>query len=237
LYLPDENGSVYVVNPDASMTFMETNFIAALRSPPAFLDGDKTYMASYAKSLPGEIWLLDENGNAGPGWPITVSRIAFGSPLLFAHEGRILLAFITQRGDLILHDEGGTPLEHFPVALPGVFFVQPVFDGRFLWTVSSNGTLYQISLDGTVLHQQIPNLTVEEAGCIITVDVNGDEVPEIFVTGEGNALYGYSRNFSSLEGFPLPVWGRPLFADINGDGRIECTGISLDNRLYQWQFK
>jgi hypothetical protein len=238
LYLPDEDGPLYVVNADTTMSLLETGFIAGLRSPPVFLDaGGKTYMASYAKSLPGEIWLQDDGGNTYPGWPITVSRIAFGSPLLFAQDGGVFLAFITQRGDLNLYDEGGMPRQNFPITLPGVFFVQPVFDGESLWTAASDGTLYQVQLDGTVLHQRIPNLKVEEAGRINAVDVDGDGKAEIFVTGEGNALYGYSRNFSSLDGFPLPVWGQPAFADLNGDGKIECTGIGLDNRLYQWQFK
>ncbi|MDR0601951.1 MAG: VCBS repeat-containing protein, partial [Treponema sp.] len=72
---------------------------------------------------------------------------------------------------------------------------------------------------------------------IIAADVDGDKVPEIFFSGEGNALYGYTRNFSSLDGFPLPLWGQPSFADLNGDGKSECTGTGLDNRLYRWHFR
>jgi outer membrane protein assembly factor BamB len=240
LYLCDEDGKVYVVSPRGSISPWETVFAAALRSPPSFLSLPKsggTYAAVYPKSFLGEIWLLDAAGNGLPGWPALVSGIAFGSPLVFLQDNRVLTAFITQAGELTVLDEKAVPLPPFPLELEGIFFPQPVFDGELLWLVSSDGTLFQISLDGTVLHQQIPGLSVKEEGYITVLDANGDKVPEIFITGDGNALYGYARNFSSLNGFPLPLWGRPFFGDLNGDGKIECIGAGLDNKLYRWQFK
>jgi hypothetical protein len=123
------------------------------------------------------------------------------------------------------------------MALEGVFFLQPVFDGEFLWLLSSEGVLYQVSPEAVVLQQKIPNLQVKEESCLVTADCDGDRIPEIFFSGEGNALYGYARNFSSLDGFPLPVWGRPVIGDLNGDGKTEIAGAGLDNRIYRWQFK
>jgi hypothetical protein len=245
LFLNDDDGLVYTVGSDGAVSRWDTVFDAALRSPPSFLEASgKTYAAFYPKSiLANEIWLSDAAGKPYPGWPVSVSGIAFGSPLLFSPdaggrgEKQILAAFITMAGELSVFDENARILPDFPLALPGVFYLQPVYDGSFLWAVASDGTLYQVSLEGTVLYQRVPNLTVKEAGYITAVDVDGDKIPEIFFTGEGNALYGYSRNFISLDGFPLPVWGRPVFADLNGDGKIECFGVGLDNKLYQWQFK
>jgi hypothetical protein len=244
LFLADDDGLVYTVDAGAAVSQWGIIYDAALRSPPSFLDvGNKTYAGFYPKSIINhEIWLTDLNGGACPGWPIPISGIAFGSPLLFTGEASggnagLFAAFITMAGELTVVDENAAALPAFPVELPGVFYLQPVYDGEFLWSVSSDGTLYQISLDGTVLRQKIPNLSVKEEGYLTAVDVNGDKIPEIFFTGEGNALYGYARNFNSLDGFPLPVWGRPVFADLNGDGKLECTGVGLDNKLYQWQFK
>ncbi|MDR2185087.1 MAG: hypothetical protein LBO80_05390 [Treponema sp.] len=246
LYLSDDSGDeghIYVVDPSASVSQWDLVFDTALRSAPVFLDvSDKTYAGIYPKSfISHEIWLTDAGGNPYPGWPVSVSGIAFGSPLLFAQgagrDSRVLAAFITTAGELTVVDESGTALSAFPLELNGVFYQQPVYDGEFLWIIESGGSLYQISLEGTVLHQKIPNLTVKESGYIAAFDVDGDKVPEIFFTGEGNALYGYARNFNSLDGFPLPVWGRPAFGDFNGDGKMECAGIGLDNKLYRWQFK
>ncbi|MDR1239995.1 MAG: hypothetical protein LBK27_07765 [Treponema sp.] len=239
LFLYDREGAVYVVDPQGKISSWETRFEAPLRSPPSFLSlrQGRTYAAVYPKSFLGEIWLLDAAGKALPNWPVPVSGIAFGSPLIFPRNNRVLVAFVTQAGELSVFDENAVPLSPFPLELEEIFFVQPVFDGDFLWLVSAGGVLYQVGLDGTVLRQQIPNLRVQEEGYLEALDVNGDRVPEIFITGDGNALYGYARNFSSLNGFPLPVWGRPFFGDLNGDGKMECAGVGLDNKLYRWQFK
>jgi hypothetical protein len=278
LYLCDEDGHVYTINPRGEQNEWGTGFSAALRAPPSFLSLPKmnaSYAAVYPKSFMGEIWLLDGAGRVLPGWPIYVtdlwtdrdqdrfvSGIAFGAPPVFAAsridvqggaqanaaENRkngdnagsrslVAAAFVTQTGELSVHDEGGNILPGFPVTLEGVFFLQPVFDGEFLWLLSSEGTLYQVSLEAAVLRQNIPNLQVKEESCLMTADCDGDGIPEIFFSGEGNALYGYARNFSSLDGFPLPVWGRPAIGDFNGDGKTEIAGAGLDNRIYRWQFK
>jgi hypothetical protein len=137
---------------------------------------------------------------------------------------------------LYVFTEAGELVAAFPRELDGVFYIQPVFDGSSLWVLSSEGTLYRISMEGETLFQNIAGLRAEE-GCLCTADINRDKIPEIFFTGSGNLLYGYSQNFISLEGFPLPVSGRPYFGDLDGDGRMECAGIGMDNKLYRWQFK
>jgi hypothetical protein len=250
LYLSDEEAFVHEIDTNAVRTRWETAFPAALRSPPSFFTmGDKSYAAVYPKSFLGGIWLLGADGKVLPNWPAPVSGIAFGSPLLFSADtaqgaskkntrnGRLLAAFISQAGELSVYDENAALLPAFPLELPGIFFIQPVFDGEFLWFVSAEGTLFQVNLGGQILRQEIPGLTVKEEGYITVVDTDGDKIPEIFFSGEGNALFGYKRNFMSLDGFPLPIWGKPALADLNGDGRLEITGAGLDNRIYRWQFR
>jgi hypothetical protein len=78
---------------------------------------------------------------------------------------------------------------------------------------------------------------VREEGYITAADIDGDRKSEIFFTGEGNALYGYSQNFNSLDGFPLPVWGRPVIGNLLGGGKIEIAGVGMDSKLYLWQFR
>ena len=78
-----------------------------------------------------------------------------------------------------------------------------------------------------------------EEGHITIFDSDGDKVPEVFITGEGNALHAYTRNFRSLEGFPLPVWGKPYFvpAQSSNSKKAEIFGMGMDRRLYRWQFR
>ncbi|MDR1420773.1 MAG: hypothetical protein LBI86_10395 [Treponema sp.] len=247
LFLGDEEGKVHIIDGRGSRRVWETVFPAALRAPPSFAGaGNRTRAAVYPKRFLGDIWLLDEEGNVLPGWPAPVNGIAFGSPLLFtvddvpsSREQSLCAAFITQAGELTIYNERAEVLPGFPLELSGVFYLQPVWDGQALWLVSADGVLFQVTPEGQALWQRIPvpDLSVKEEGYITASDVDGDKVSEIFFSGEGNALYGYTQGFSSLDGFPLPIWGQPSFADLNGDGKSECTGTGLDNRLYRWHFR
>ena len=250
LYLCDENGEVHAIDANGGQSVWETSFFTALRSPPSFLtlasgNSSRSYAAVYPKSFFGEIWLLDADGKVLPNWPAPISGIGepensgigFGSPLLFAHNNSVYVVFVSQAGELSVFDENAASVSPFPLILDGVFYQQPVFDGEFLWLVSSNGTLFRINLVGEVLYQRIANFSVMEEGYITTFDCDGDKIPEVFITGEGNALHAYSRNFRSLKGFPLPVWGKPLFVDSSGKRKAEIIGMGMDRRLYRWQFK
>jgi hypothetical protein len=252
LYLCDEDGKVHTLDAKGLQSTWESTFPAVLRSPPSFLSitsgrSTQKFAAVYPKSFFGELWLLDSNGKALPNWPVPVSGvgeagvkgpgISFGSPLLFAHNNRAYVAFITQAGDLSIFDENALIQSPFPISIDGVFYQQPVFDGDCLWLASANGTLFRVSFSGEVLYQRIPNFSVMEEGSLAVFDSDGGKDPEIFICGEGNALHAYSRNFRSLEGFPLPVWGKPLLTDFQGSGKPECIGLGMDRRLYRWQFK
>ena len=253
LYLCDEEGNVHTVDENGEQGVWETSFIAAVRSPPSFLTvaakknpkpaQSGIYAAVYPKSFFGEIWLLDADGKALPNWPAPISDmnigIGFGSPLLFTHNNRVLVAFVNQAGQLLLYDENAAPVPPFPLNLDGVFYIQPVFDGKYLWLASADGSFFRVDLDGEVLYQRIAGFSVMEEGHITIFDCDGDKVPEVFVTGEGNALYAYTRNFRSLEGFPLPVWGRPFFVPAQGGNnkKAEIFGMGMDRRLYRWQFR
>ena len=244
LFLSCEDGSVHTVDSKASVNRWGTPFSSPLRSSLSFIDfKNRTYAASYPKSiLFGEIFLLDGDGRTLPNWPVPVSGIAYGSPLLFSaqylsRQENLYAAFITQAGELAAYNESAETLSGFPIELAGVFYLQPVFDGDSLWVIESGGTLYRISLGGEVYSQEIPRLKVMEEGYITAADIDRDKKAEIFFSGEGNALHGYSGNFSSLEGFPLPVWGKPVFGDLNNDGKTEVAGIGMDNKLYMWQMR
>jgi len=249
LYLCDESGKVVAIDENGRQSVWETSFFAAVRSPPSFLTvtrsgSVKKYSAVYPKSFFGEIWLLDADGKALPNWPAPTSAgddggsgIGFGSPLVFAHNDRVYAAFVNQAGQLLVYDENAALVPPFPLNLDGIFYVQPVFDGEFLWLASSDGNFFRVGLNGEVLYQNIPGFSVMEEGYIMIFDSNGDQVPEIFITGEGNAMHAYTRNFRSLEGFPLPVWGKPLFIPAQGGRKAEIVGIGMDRRLYRWQFR
>jgi outer membrane protein assembly factor BamB len=182
-------------------------------------------------------WFKDLFGSSTKESQPASPGIGFGSPFVFYYNNNVNVAFISQDGELFVYDEAAAAVQPFPLKLNGIFYLQPVFDGQYLWLVSSEGTLYRISLDGEVLFQDIPNFSVKEEGYITTFDCDNDKVPEVFITGEGNALYAYTRNFRSLEGFPLPMWGRPHFVEAQGNKKAGIYGMGMDRKLHFWQFR
>jgi len=260
LYLCDEDGRVHIVDEKGNQKTWETNFDAALRSPPSFMTvltkrDSNTYAAVYPKSFLGEIWLLDANGKALPNWPAPIAvelpeaeneedgkyapgfGIGYGSPLLFAYNNKIHVAYVNQSGQLLIYDENAEFIKPFPIDLNGIFYIQPVFDGEFLWLASSDGNFFRVSLDGDVLYQNIPGFSVKEEGYITIFDSNNDKKPEVYITGEGNTIHAYTRNFRSLESFPLPIWGRPYFIPAQGNKKAEILGMGMSMQLYRWQFR
>ena len=245
LYLSCEDGRVHAVDMRGGINMWETSFFTALRSPPAFF---RNYAAAYPKGFFGEIWLLDLEGRAHTDWPASLineregadffsfdSGLGFGSPLLFAHNNRVMLAFVSQAGDFFVFDEYAANVRPFPMVLDGVFYLQPVFDGEYFWLISAEGNLFRVDMGGEVLLHNIDSFSAMEEGFITLFDHDGDGVAEIFFTGEGNALHGYTRHFRSLESFPLPMWGRPYF--YSGDRRSEIFGMGMDGNLYRYQFR
>jgi hypothetical protein len=238
LYLSGEDGSVTMINGDGLVSRWPHNFDAPLRAAPSFLDLEgKSYAAVYPKSFLGELWLLDGAGEPLEGWPVDAGGISFGAPLLCASGGRLILGFITQAGEFSLYDESAVMLPFFPLELPGVFYLQPVFDGENFWIIESTGLLFRVSPQGTLAEFSIPGLLVKEEGYLAAADADGDGKKEIFITGEGNALFCLTEDLSFLEGSPLPIWGRPAIGDLNGDGKNEITGAGMDNRIHSYTFQ
>jgi hypothetical protein len=251
LYLAAEDGEkgvLYSMDAKGALNRIGPEYSATVLSSPTFIPEnpsgtlEEPLMAFYPKSFLGELYVTRLDGEALPGWPVFAPNIAYGSPLLFKAggnqtSGNFMTAFVTMAGELSVYGEDGSVIPGFPVQLDGVFFLQPAWDGTFLWLVSEEGVLYQADLYGAAVEQRVSGLKVKEKGFIGTFDVDGDGTSEVFITGEGNALYGFSRSLNNLEGFPLPVWGKPVFGDFDGDGSVECIGAGMDNKLYRWKFK
>lgn len=237
ILLPASDGSLRIVDLSGKLGALTLPFTDELRSPPVIAASlARRVIAAYPKGFSGMLWLMDASGSALPGWPIPAGGIAYGSPVACETRRGLELAFLTQSGTLSRYAESGQAVKGYPANLPGVFFFQPAFDGEYLWAVSSSGVLYRVASDGAVMSRQISDFTAS-AGAIACADIDGDKSPEVLVSGDGNALFAYRSDFTPLDGFPLPIWGLPAIADLNGDGSLECAGVGLDNRLYCWQFR
>ena len=140
------------------------------------------------------------------------------------------MAMITQAGQLYVYDINGQPLEPFPVGLNGVFYLNVEMADGYLFALSSEGVLYRVSLDGKSMRVKIPYFTAK-TGRISVFDYDEHSGQEIFVSGEGNSLYGFSSNMELLPQFPVSGYGNPLFVDLNGDNNKDCLVITFDNKI------
>ena len=235
LYITGTDGTFWRLSAEGEKVQISLPFSQVLRSPPAFAAlGRKTVMAMYPKSFAGKLWLTDTDGDALDGWPVQVAGIAFGSPVLFEHKRGFYAAFLTQAGEFELFNEDGKPIPGFPMQLPGVFFLQPVWDGTYVWALASDGTVFRIGLDGVYDSRNIGGLSAKQ-GVLTAVDISKSK--RLFISGEGNLLYGFTGDFAALPGFPVKGWGAPWIGDFDGDGYTECISPGLDNSIYGWRFK
>ena len=225
--IPAESGALLFVDDGATAQSVPLSLNGSIKSAPAVL-GD--VIAVYDKSFRGQIFLLQNRTVVNAENPLSVPGIAFGAPSLFALDQKTLCAaFITQAGNLYVWQNGAFPAG-FPLRLEGNFRTNVVSDGTYLYALSSDATLSRIALDGSVVQVKIPNRTVAD-GELCVLD------GQIFVSVDGNVIYGFNADLELLAKFPLQGSGAPVFADVNGDKKKDCVVLSLDKKLCAWNVR
>lgn len=233
LLVPLRDGGILTVSPKAEVGSLPITFDDPVSAPLAHWNGR---VAAYPKGFEGAVWVLDAAGAALPGWPVRPAGLGYGSPALVALGDSFRAAFLTQAGEFSVWNDRGETVPGFPVSLDGVFYGTPVFAADAFWAVSVSGALYRIGMDGRTTRLDVKGLGGREP-VISARDINRDGIPEIFVTGEGNAVYAFTSSLESLAGFPVPGTGRPAFADINGDGLPELLSSGVDGTIQAVSFK
>ena len=227
LVLVDNEGDFCLVSNSGELSSLETGVESGIKALPA-VSGD--IMAFYDKGFFGGIHIYKDLKPVNTEGPFELEGIAYGSPCLFESGGKQYVAMITQAGELYVYDFDGQLLEPFPVTLNGVFFVNVEMADGYLFALSSEGELYRVALNGQVLKIRIPYFTAK-SGRITVCDYDDKEGQEIFITGEGNSLYGFNSSLELLPEFPVSGYGNPLFIDLNGDNNKDCLSITFDNKI------
>ena len=137
---------------------------------------------------------------------------------------------ITQAGQLYVYDFNGELLDPFPVGLNGVFYMNVAMADGYLFALSAEGEFYRVGLDGKSMRIKIPYFTAK-TGRITVCDYDGQAGEEIFISGDGNSLYGFNSLMEMLPHFPVSGYGNPLFVDLNGDNKNDCLAITFDNKI------
>ena len=225
--LTGTDGVLCFVSHYGEVTNIETDVESGIKATP-FVKGD--IIAFYEKGFFGGIHVYKDLKPVSEEGPFELEGIAYGSPCIFTAGGKQYAAMITQAGQLYVYDLNGNLLEPFPVGLNGVFFLNVQMADGYLFALSAEGELYRVSLDGKSMRVKLPYFTAK-TGRITVCDYDEKEGAEIFVSGEGNSLYGFNTKLELLPEFPVSGYGNPLFVDLNGDNMNDCITITFDNKL------
>ena len=114
--------------------------------------------------------------------------------------------------------------------LEGLFYVTLTYADGYLFALSSTGSLTRISLDGSTLEVEIPYFKAK-TGAVTAADYNNDSKKEIFVSGDGNTVYGFTSFMEMIEDLPVSGYNEPVFLDITGDKKNNMLILSIDNYL------
>ena len=227
LALIGTDGVITFVSQTGDTSQFETTAESGIKATPS-VSGD--IIAFYEKGFFGGIHVLKNLEAVSEAGPLELDGIAYGSPCLFTAGGKQYVAMITQAGELYVYNLNGELLAPFPVTLDGIFYLNVEMADGYLFALSQDGELYRVGLDGEQLKVKIPYFTAK-TGRITVSDYNGKSGQEIFVSGEGNSIYGFNSMLELLPQFPVAGFGNPVFVDLNGDNKNDCLAITFDNKI------
>ena len=230
LIIPLEKKLSYV-SSDGKEKIIELEIMGSIKSNPTV---ENKNVAIYDKSFAGKIFILENNVCINQENPFAVSGIAFGSPALLKSKSVLYTGFINQAGNLFIW-EGNVLKENLPKKLNGIFYSNLVSNGKYFYAVSSVGEIFRIDVNGNYISVKIPNISVKEG--YLTVASQGNGVNNIYLTTDGNVIYGFNENLELLSGFPLAGCGTPIFTDVNGDKILDCVVQTIDKKINAWNLR
>lgn len=237
LVVVSDLGNVFIVKPDSSLVTIEIPGLSVKSEPVSLSDGKA--FAIYSKGFLGKIYYFEGEKCLNLENPFEIPGIALGSPAILKNGSKIYVGIITQAGEMNIwraDSKDGDQIEGFPIRLGGVFMTNVVASEKYFYALSTDALLYRISLDGSVLTVQIPNSTARHGFiCLRDTEINGRE--SVFVCADANVIYGFNENLELLSGYPLTGWGKPVFADVNGDKVSECLALTIDKKLIAWKVR
>lgn len=219
---------------------------ADVTSPPAIceVDGDVQREIVVGDAL-GNVYVLNHDGTAVPGWPRDVGSIPYNAPIAVGDvnaDGRYEVVVGNTAGQVFAYRPDGSLLPGFPHAAPAAENTYVSLgrfgpDHRLDIVVASGPWLFKVRGDGV----RDPNLTIHPvydlAGPAAIGDVDGDGDAEYVVAQTGgivnvirpeNSTQAFRSLTASARTFSDPV----ALADLNLDGDLEILAATDQGDLY-----
>ncbi|MDY3758674.1 MAG: hypothetical protein SOZ72_04775 [Treponema sp.] len=186
----------------------------------------------YSRGFEGNIYTVD--GHNLKDAKITVDGIGSSSPCCLNYNNTSYMAFVNQRGDISIF-KNGMMASGFPKQLDGIFKNRIVSLDDSFYTISTDGYIHKISVDGKICTIKLPDVETSEEGFIYAE--TDSENKGIYVCGDNNILYGFNTDMEVMSAYPINGRGQPAFIDVNGDNKKDCIVLSLDKKIYGWNLK
>lgn len=229
VYIPLEDGTIAKVTASGGSDIISCGEEAI--DSRISVAGD--YLAAYEKGFLGNIYTFKNERIENKDNPVFVPEIGFDSAALMKTSGHPYVGFVSQAGNMYVW-RNNEMVENFPVELEGKFQINCQASEKYFYALSDEAILYRVSADGEVLAVRIPNSTAHEA-YLSVIKVDGKY--QVFVCADANVIYGFNENLELLSAFPLVGWGRPVFADVDGDKITECLALTLDRKITAWKLR
>ncbi|MDO4507092.1 MAG: hypothetical protein Q4B64_09095 [Spirochaetales bacterium] len=192
------------------------------------------YIAVYSRGFEGEIYLLKNKECINRDNPMIVDGIGFGSPAIAKINERVIVGFLTQKGEFYLFEDG-ILAEGFPIETGKVFNANVVFGKNAFYSLSQDAVIYRFNLNRTYSCVKIPDIQSAKESYICSKVHEGSE--GIYASGDSNIIYGFSPELELLMSFPLAGRGVPVFADVNKDKNTNCLVLSISREINSWRIK
>lgn len=225
--------NIVMIENDGTIKLSDDLVGKMTRSP---LTSDELIIA-LPRSFDSQVQFLDLDGKLSLE-NIELLNISAIQPLIFASKNKKDIKYIanfTEDGVYTLHSFDGkkTPTTIAVTELHCSVRIQPIYSESLnaIILLDTDGMLRLLNINGEQkLSVKIANSN--EKMQITVKDINGDRIDEIFISGAGNAIYGYSSTLNALEGFPIAGLSNPIFVDVNSDGSQDILSFGLDSKLY-----
>jgi len=208
---------------------------AKLRTAPVVW---KDRIAALPRSFESSLYLFDKEGNIVEGSPIELEGIFAAAPVFFEEtKNNPAAAFLSEDGRFFIRSLSQDYAEIASCDLNTVCKADLVYSTslRAFFVVSQDGHLFKFNTAGAITDSLPLKTGAADDYRITLLDVTGDGKDEIFVSGGGNALYGYTSGFAPLDGFPLAGTGTPYLLDIDGDSFPELITHGIDSKVHAYR--
>lgn len=243
IVLPILNKPVLLFVTKDAQTIFSDAMEAKLKTPPCIFENT---IAALPRSFDGEVYLFGTDGKIKENYPVQLEALSAVQPILYHNEKKELWIAILMEGGKFLLKPCNGGIEVFTddeigysINLNVSCRVQPVYSANLktFFLIADSGHLYKINTQCQILDKIALKQKNADDYAITLMDITGDKLDDVLISGGGNAMYAYTSNLAEMDGFPIAGTGIPCLIDVDGDGIRELITCGIDNNIHSYRMQ